>query len=338
LSDDTHAANCGCTRRDAVSAIGGIAAAAMIDGLCHPGAAAPPPASLAPKGYVAHELRDRIFWVSDGAYSTMFAVTDTGVVAFDAPPTLGGRYLDAIREVTEKPVTHLVYSHEHVDHIAAAHLFPKDVTIIAHRETAAALKRRNDVRRPLPKIIFDERHVLEVGGRTFILDYHGPNHSVDNIFISVPQSRILMLIDVIYPGWMPYKNLGVTTDVPGFVASHRQILGYAFDHLVAGHVDRVGTRADVELQTELVRDLMATAEAALARLSFPDFLKQMSAAGTGKTAWELHNDYELTLVGRMANELRRRWSARLKGVDAYLKDNCWAMLETYAMQGAPSKL
>jgi glyoxylase-like metal-dependent hydrolase (beta-lactamase superfamily II) len=45
----------------------------------------------------------------------MFLVTDKGVVAVDAPPSLGQKYLRAIAEVTDKPVNYLIYSHAHID-------------------------------------------------------------------------------------------------------------------------------------------------------------------------------------------------------------------------------
>jgi len=292
--------------------------------------------SAAPaKGYYLREVRDGLFWVSDGAYSTMFLVSTAGVIACDAPPTLGEKYLKAIGEVTTRPVTHLVYSHEHVDHIAGAYLFPANVTIVAQRETANLLSRRRDPRRPMPKVTFDDRHTLTVGDQVLELAYHGPNHSVGNIFIHAPRQRTLMFVDVIYPGWMPYKNLGVAADIPGFVEAHKQVLAYDFDTLVAGHVSRTGTRADVELQLTLVRDLADTAERAYVDLPFPKFLATHSPKQTGKSAWELHNDYENALVDRMAREIGPRWDTRLKGVQTYLRDNCWAMLETFVVQGKP---
>jgi glyoxylase-like metal-dependent hydrolase (beta-lactamase superfamily II) len=45
----------------------------------------------------------------------MFLVTDEGVVAVDAPPSTGQNYLKAIAEVTDKPITHVIYSHAHLD-------------------------------------------------------------------------------------------------------------------------------------------------------------------------------------------------------------------------------
>src|SRR5262249_10923763 len=106
------------------------------------------------KGYFVREVANGLYWLTDGAYGTIFLVYSKGVIAVDPLPTLGPRYLKAIAEVTNKPVTHVIYSHEHTDHIGAANLFPKNATFIAHRETAAILARRQDPRRPVPKVTF----------------------------------------------------------------------------------------------------------------------------------------------------------------------------------------
>src|SRR5215469_8816215 len=96
-------------------------------------AAAQDPAATEPsrgRGYVVPEIRGGLYLVTDGAYNTMFLVTSDGVIAVDALPTLGPKQLTAIREVTDKPIRYLVYSHEHTDHIGAATLFPTSATII----------------------------------------------------------------------------------------------------------------------------------------------------------------------------------------------------------------
>ena len=260
-------------------------------------------------------------------------MTPAGVIACDAPPTLGTNYLKAIAEVTDTPVTHLIYSHEHVDHIAGAHLFPK--TIVGHRGTAELLASRNDPRRPPPTVTFDASHTLEHGGQRLELAYNGMNHSIDNIFIFAPQQKTLMVVDVVYPGWMPYKNLGVAVDIPGFVDAHRHTLTYDFETLVAGHVSRRGNRADVQIQIELIKDLAAAAERAHAALDVPAFLRRHPPGTDGKTAWDLHQGYEQALVSRMYEELLPKWRGALAGTETYLRDNCWAMLESFVVQGKP---
>jgi hypothetical protein len=69
------------------------------------------------KGYRLEELGRGLFMVTDNAYQSMFLVYEDGVVVIDAPPNYSKHLLAAIGEVTDKAVTHVVYSHSHIDHI-----------------------------------------------------------------------------------------------------------------------------------------------------------------------------------------------------------------------------
>jgi glyoxylase-like metal-dependent hydrolase (beta-lactamase superfamily II) len=284
------------------------------------------------KGYSVQQIKDGLYWVSDGAYNTMFLVTTDGVIAVDALPTLGEKQLAAIREVTGKPIRYLIYSHEHTDHIGAASLFPAGTKIIAQEETAAILKRRDDPRRPVPSITFRDHYTVELGGQKLELLYPGPNHQSSNIIIWAPRQKTLMLVDVIYPGYMPYKNLGIVEDVPGYIAVHHTVLGYDFDTFVGGHVNRLGNRADVETSLEFATQLYTVAARLLIRTPFPAYL----ASHPGPDKWDLHNEYEHQLVDQCATGLGPIWEQRLKDTKTYLRDNCWAMIEAITVQTPPS--
>ena len=63
----------------------------------------PPPAkgpAIPKSGYLVEEIEDRVFWLTDGLYQMIFLVTGEGVVAVDAPPTIGNNILRAIKGVT----------------------------------------------------------------------------------------------------------------------------------------------------------------------------------------------------------------------------------------------
>ncbi len=68
------------------------------------------------------------------------------------------------------------------------------------------------------------------------LEYPGPNHAEGNSFIHAPGRRVLMLVDVIFAGWVPFSNLSLSAFVPGVLRAHEQALSYDFDHFVGGHV------------------------------------------------------------------------------------------------------
>ena len=285
------------------------------------------------KGYVVQEIRDGLYWVTDGAYNTMFLVTSEGVIAVDAPPTLGPNYLKAIAEVTPKPVRYLVYSHEHTDHIGAAYLFSKSVEIVAQKETAEILAQRNDPRRATPTITFSGSYELKLGGQSLVLSYPGINHERGNILIYAPKQKTLMLVDVVYPGYMPYKNLGIAEDIPGYIDVQRRALQYDFSTFVGGHVTRLGDRSDVELSLEFVTDLQKTAGRALNTFTLAEFAK--TNASKSKDKWDLHNEYEKAIVDRCYGELLPRWQERLADSPTYLRDNCWAMMESLIVTVPP---
>jgi glyoxylase-like metal-dependent hydrolase (beta-lactamase superfamily II) len=208
-------------------------------------------------------------------------------------------------------------------------LFPRNAIFIAQKETASILARRKDPRRPVPKVTFDKKYTLRGGEQTLVLEYKGVNHALGNIFIHAPRQRVLMLVDVVYPGFMPYKNLGIAEDVQGYIRAHAEALTYDFDVFVGGHVSRLGTRKDVQVATEFVNEL--TANSVLGALDFPSYIK----AHPADDKWNLHNEYEKERVEKCYAELLPRWNARLADSETYLRDNCWAMIEAQIVQLPP---
>jgi glyoxylase-like metal-dependent hydrolase (beta-lactamase superfamily II) len=277
------------------------------------------------RGYLVQELRGGAWWVTDGDYQALLVTSAEGTVLIDAPPSLGPRLPAAVAEVASAPVTHLIYSHSHYDHIGAAHLFG-DATVIGHAEVAATLRRRNDPRRPIPEITFQDHLTVQVGDRQLVLEYRGPNHEPGNVFIHLPRLGILMLVDVVVPGWVPFTRLGVATDVPGFLAAHEQALGYDFDLLVAGHLTRLGTRQDVAVQRDYVLDVKAACQRARRAVSAAEVIQQTGL----EDRWRFAKTYFERLASHAANEIVPRWEDRLGGARAFTQDHCAAMLMALA--------
>ncbi len=289
------------------------------------------PAIPPDKGYLVQQIRDNLYWVSNGIFQTMFLTYDNGVIVVDAPESIGKNYLNAIREVTDKPVTYVIYSHSHTDHIGAASTFPNNATYIAQKETAAILERRKDPRRPIPTVTFSDTYTLNAGDQTLVLDYRGVNHEPGNIFIYAPRQKVLMLVDIVYPGWVPFKNLGLADDVPGYIKAHDIALAYDFDTFIGGHVNRLGTRQDVMVSREFVLDLEAAAAQALQQVNFSDFAQQIGY----KDVWKLYNAYSNAFTQKCTDMMMPKWKDRLGGADTYLSDDCWEMAESLTVQFPP---
>jgi glyoxylase-like metal-dependent hydrolase (beta-lactamase superfamily II) len=312
-------------------ALAGTAQATASTGL--PDFAPIPTAATGPapnaQGYFVGRISGNLYWVTDTFYQAMFLSTRAGVVLVDAPPTIGHNLLRAIADVTRangrpSKVTHLVYSHTHADHIGAANLFGKDVVRIAHSETRRLLRLDADPNRPIPTVTFDDRFDLHVGGERLELAYHGPNHSPDNIYIYAPDHATLMVVDILYPGWAPFKNLAVSQDIPAWVKAQDVAMSYPWQTLVGGHLGRLGVRADGDVQKQYVADITASTKAAMSLDPTPYFQKY----GPAGNSWAIFKTYLDAVAQQAAAPIIAKYTGVLAAADVFTTDNCATMLES----------
>jgi glyoxylase-like metal-dependent hydrolase (beta-lactamase superfamily II) len=286
--------------------------------------AAKGPAIPQDKGYLVQEIKDGLYWVTEGVYQAMFLTTGEGVIAVDAPQTIGDKYLKAIADVTSEPVKWVIYTHTHADHIGAAKMFPATATYVAHQEVAAKLARMADPNRPLPTVTFSDHYTLKAGKQTLELAYPGPNHEPGNSFVYAPQQKVLMAVDIVFPGWVPFKNLAVSHDIPGWIAAHDAILGYGFDTLIGGHLTRLGTVDDVRTQREYVLDLKANTANAL---KTTDFMAIATQTGFDNP-WLLFEAYLDAVAQSAAKATMDKWNGRLAAADIFTYSHAWTMQES----------
>ncbi|HEY6668814.1 MAG TPA: MBL fold metallo-hydrolase [Candidatus Nitrosopolaris sp.] len=287
--------------------------------------------AIPPKGYLVQEIRDHLYWVTDGSYNTIFLVTEKGVVAVDAPPSIGKNYLKAIAEVTNKPIAYVIYSHTHLDPIGAAGIFPKNATYIAQQETAGELQRAKSVAKnasivpPIPTVSFSKNYTLQIGNQTLNLDYYGNNHLPGNISIYAPKQKVLMLVDIVFPGWVPFPYLAIAKDVAGFIKAHDIALNnYDFNTIVAGHLTRLGTTNDVIIQKEFVSDLEKAASKANQEVLFSKVAQQV---GSFDNPWLLFSKYIDAINENCVKDMLPKWGNRIGGAEQFMSTHCFSMAE-----------
>ncbi|QUQ68299.1 MBL fold metallo-hydrolase [Kutzneria sp. CA-103260] len=345
-SAETTGANRRTFLKTATAAAAVPAAAVLVGGVADTAAAADTPSSGLPdyapvpsgavgpalnaEGYYVGQIKGNLYWITDAYYQAMFLTTREGVVLVDAPPTTGHNLLRAIEQVTRangKPskVTHLVYSHNHADHIGAASLFGKDVVRIAHTEARRLLRIDNDPNRPEPNVVFDDRYTLHVGGERLELAYHGPNHSPDNIFIYAPDYATLMLVDVLFPGWAPFKGLAASSDIPAWIKAHDIALDYPWQTLVGGHLGRLGVRDDATLQKQYMADLLASTRAAEADVDPTPFYEKYGPSGN---SWAIFKAYLDAVAEAAAAPVVSKYISLLGAADVFTFDNATALIES----------
>ncbi len=155
-----------------------------------------------------------------------FVITDEGVVVFDAlgTPSLGAAMIDKIRELTDLPITQVVISHYHADHVYGLQAFSEltDAEVIAQElssvyvnspDAGQRLEQRKQALSPwvddntrlvAPDVSFDEEITLESGDYRFRIVHAGPAHAPDDSLMMVEPAGVLFSGDIIQNDRVPY--------------------------------------------------------------------------------------------------------------------------------------
>ena len=96
------------------------------------------PGAQAPRVVQTDKLKDNLFVLKGGGGNSSVFITGTGVVVVDTKnPGWGQPLLEAIKKITDKPVTMIINTHTHGDHVSGNVEFPATVDIVTQENTAA---------------------------------------------------------------------------------------------------------------------------------------------------------------------------------------------------------
>jgi len=149
----------------------------------------PTPSPEAPKVAEIEKVKDNLYLIKGGGGNTAAFVTAKGVVLVDTKLAGWGQpILDKVKTVTDKPVTHIINTHTHGDHVGSNMFFPPTVEIVAHENTAANMKKMKVFEDPanahgLVDKTFKDKMTLLSGEEAIDLHYFGPGHTNGDAFI-----------------------------------------------------------------------------------------------------------------------------------------------------------
>lgn len=178
---------------------------------------------------------------NDFHYS-VFLVTSEGIIVTDPINADAARWLKAeLAKRFNKPIRYMIYSHDHVDHIAGGEVFADTAIVVAHENAKADIIAEQ---RPtaVPDITFSDQMTIELGGKRVELSYVGRSHSDNMIVMRFPAERALFAVDFIPVKSVAWKNM---TDayIPDWMNAIARVEAMDFDILVPGH-GGLGTKAD----------------------------------------------------------------------------------------------
>ncbi|MBK9574475.1 MAG: MBL fold metallo-hydrolase [Rhodoferax sp.] len=210
-----------------------------------------------------------------------FVVTPAGVLVIDAlgSPALATRLLAEIAKVTALPVTHVIVTHYHADHIFGLQVFQAlGARVVAHRGALAYLNSdaarqrlavsRQDLapwvdeqtRLVQPDLWLDGPHELLLGGTRIQIKPLGPAHTPEDLAVYLPEDKVLYTGDLVFRGRLPFVG---QADSRRWIGALDELLALGPTAMVPGHgAPSTTPRQDMQLTRDYLlylRSVMAQA-------------------------------------------------------------------------------
>lgn len=146
------------------------------------------------------KVKDNLFMIPGAGGNTAVFVTANGVVLVDTKLASNGQaILDRVRSVTNRPVTTIINTHTHGDHVGSNEFFPASVEILTHENTQANMAKMDDMKgkpNAMPDRTYKDRLTIGRGADQVDLYYFGRAHTNGDTFVVFPALRTMHAGDV----------------------------------------------------------------------------------------------------------------------------------------------
>src|SRR5262245_53257434 len=155
-----------------------------------------PPQQTAPALGV-EKLKDNLYVITGAGGNTAAFITETGVVIVDTKvPGTGPAILDKVKSITTKPVTMVINTHTHFDHVGSNSAFTGMVEFVAHENCKANMEKMaafqsDEGKKFLPGKTFKDKLSLLKGNDKIDLYYFGRGHTGGDSFVVFPALKIM---------------------------------------------------------------------------------------------------------------------------------------------------
>lgn len=200
----------------------------------------------APVTLQVHQLSQTIYWVQGGGGNSGVIVGEHGVIVVDTKvrPELGKQLVEDVAQLTTKPITTVIVTHSHIDHVGGLPAFPEGVTVIAHENAIKELQAnlaKGGPGAPSPKSIPNkavskDEEDLAIDGIRLELLHWGPGHTSGDLVVFLPSQKIVFTGDLIEGNrFRPEVEPGVSGASEGWIANVKGMLALDANQYVSGH-------------------------------------------------------------------------------------------------------
>jgi len=194
---------------------------------------------------VAQETKREITQVAGDVYRfqnrfhfSLVTVTSDGVVIVDPINAGAATWLkDNLSTITDKPITHLIYSHSHADHASGGKVY-----VDAGARVIAQANAPETIDGVTPDERFDDTRTLEIGGKTFELTWLGDGHGKDLIAVVVRPENVAFITDAASPKRLPFRDMA-NSNIDNWINQVKKIETLDFEIFAPAH-GNVGNKAD----------------------------------------------------------------------------------------------
>ncbi|TCI93152.1 MBL fold metallo-hydrolase [Tenacibaculum sp. M341] len=208
------------------------------------------------------KLTENSYWIMHNLHVITMYIGEKEVLLVDAPEDLfADRLLKRIAKLTDNPVTTLVYSHPHLDHIGGAQNLvdalakkQQSLKIIATDQfvKASTLYKQKIpqpteiIPTPVGYFEFDNKK-FKVGTPMTVA------HSIADSYILFPD-KIITFIDFIYAGRLPLHGYSGVQNMTGYVNFLRHVAGEDWIFANTGH-NNVSSPQDLDFMLQYTKDI-----------------------------------------------------------------------------------
>lgn len=184
-----------------------------------------------------HHVAGDVYLFQNNFHMSLVVPTSEGTVRVDPINAEAGDWLNAnLSEITDKPVTHLIYSHSHGDHGSGGSAHP-GAEVIAHEKAGFSLHGTT------PTLRVGDTHVMTVGEKTFELTNVGGGHDNHMLVTVVRPENVGFIVDIAAPKRLPFRNFG-GANVDDWMGQIKAAMEIDFEIFAPGH-GVVGTKDDL---------------------------------------------------------------------------------------------
>ena len=233
----------------------------------------------APRVVEVEKVRDNLYLMRGGGGNSGVFIGSTGVVVVDTKnPGWGQPLLEKIKSVTDKPVTMIINTHTHGDHVSGNVEFPATVDVVTHENT----KKNMEVMRPatglgpppgapapvnifktnngrgMPKRTFKDKMTLGRGADQIDLYYFGRGHTDGDAWVVFTALRVMHAGDIFSGKNIPLldaNNGGSGAEIGNTLAKAADGVKN-IDSIITGH-STVMTPADMREYSDFNKEFAA---------------------------------------------------------------------------------